>query len=458
MTKRNFLTIAICFLYLGSAYMSQFYRLMDYCDGDRVDLITSFGNYMFQAAGIVLFMSLFKFKAEIAGSRIFFAVVLAFGTVFMALSQLSDSAVVIIWSGYVFNVHTGVVFGYYLTQFACFMHAGLASVMYGTAYAAGSIGTYVMSLIGDGDFLKSGIITVIYALLAAAAAVITLTGSPISRSEPAGNRKAVTGPLIQLSVIVIIMTVISVIGSGLYFSLPQAEDVNWNLIRTFYSAGLIITGIVMDKDRRIGEILTTVSLIYPLIATALIGEGVTGTVTMGLGYFFRGCLTIYYVIMFADIGKRTGRYFIAPLGLCLSRVTESLITLILMSFKFTNLVQIVTTALFFVPLIILVIIRQTLSHQTVPDAQTQVPAAVIDVKQRLALFSHKYNLTAREAEILELMHDNMTDDEISARIGISRNTVRFHVSNILKKTNSASRVEASRAVDLYIPGGMNPFQ
>ncbi len=71
----------------------------------------------------------------------------------------------------------------------------------------------------------------------------------------------------------------------------------------------------MDKDRRIGEILTTVSLIYPLIATALIGEGVTGTVTMGLGYFFRGCLTIYYVIMFADIGRRTGRYFIAPRGL-----------------------------------------------------------------------------------------------------------------------------------------------
>lgn len=47
--------IAVCFLYTGSAYMSQFYRLMEMYDGVTVDLITSGWNYIMQAIGIAIF-------------------------------------------------------------------------------------------------------------------------------------------------------------------------------------------------------------------------------------------------------------------------------------------------------------------------------------------------------------------------------------------------------------------
>lgn len=56
--------------------------------------------------------------------------------------------------------------------------------------------------------------------------------------------------------------------------------------------------------------------------------------------------------------------------------------------------------------------------------------------------SEKVELTPREEEILELMVDGLGNCEIAARLGISRRTVEFHVSNILHKLGVSSRIEA----------------
>ncbi|MBP5261951.1 MAG: helix-turn-helix transcriptional regulator [Clostridiales bacterium] len=445
--RRSFIypaIIATCFLYAGSVYMSQFYRLIDVCDGETVDLITSCGNYICQALGLIAFMIGFRFLPKVFGNKRAFAVLIMVGTVFMILSQLSPNTNIIIWAGYLFNIHTGLCFGFYLTQYAAKMCPAHIAIFYGIAYSIGSLGTYLLSLPQDGEFLKSTAITVLYFVLAVITAVLAILSDNIpADTDNSVDRKNVS----QISAIVIIMTIISVNGSGLYYSLPQAADVNWNLIRCFYAAGLVLTGIVMDKDRRIGEILTAVSLVYPLIVAALIGEGVTGTVTMGLSYLFRGCLTIYYVIFFVDLYARNSKtLFLAPLGLCLSRIVEAVLSYFMVAFQLSNLVHIIITAVFFVPLIILVIIRQTGG----PRAAAAVPdAAPVDETKRKALFAEQYSLTAREAEILDLIHEGLTDDEISAKINISRNTVRFHVSNILKKTGTSSRVEVSRALDKF---------
>ena len=72
-----------------------------------------------------------------------------------------------------------------------------------------------------------------------------------------------------------------------------------------------------------------------------------------------------------------------------------------------------------------------------------------DLLRQKALFAEQYHLTRREAEILDMLAEGLTDDEIAAKVYISRNTVRFHVSNILKKTETASRMEAVRAMQYY---------
>jgi len=56
-------------------------------------------------------------------------------------------------------------------------------------------------------------------------------------------------------------------------------------------------------------------------------------------------------------------------------------------------------------------------------------------------------LTEREIEVLELVTAGLRNKEIAARLGISENTAKFHLRNILEKLHAESRTElAARAV------------
>ncbi len=56
-------------------------------------------------------------------------------------------------------------------------------------------------------------------------------------------------------------------------------------------------------------------------------------------------------------------------------------------------------------------------------------------------------LTDREVEVLRLVTDGLRNKEIGAALGISENTVKFHLRNILEKLHAESRTElAARAV------------
>jgi DNA-binding NarL/FixJ family response regulator len=51
-------------------------------------------------------------------------------------------------------------------------------------------------------------------------------------------------------------------------------------------------------------------------------------------------------------------------------------------------------------------------------------------------------LTSREREILEMLADGAHNRTIATRLGISRHTVKFHVTSILTKLGADSRTEA----------------
>ncbi len=437
--------VAVCFLYTGSAYMSQFYRLIPLYDAQTVDVITSCLNYVLQALGIVMFVLGLRYRSDIWGDHRFFVVMLFIGIPCMTIMQFAGSGMIIVVSGCIFNFLIGLYFGCYLSMFAQFVPIEHAGVSYGIAYAFGSVGTYILSLFEDGEFLVSKRITVLYIVLAVFTIILVYTGygQPATEIDDVSrHREDSFESFLPFSAKVIVMMMISVIGSGLYYSLPQAADIDWNLIRAFYAIGLIVTGLIMDRSRWIGEILVAASLLYPLIAMALIGEGMNNTVALSFSYLFRGCLTVYYIISFTDIASSDRKMlFVAPLGLFFSRLTEACLTLVLMLVAVPNLVQIITMALLMIPLIVLIVIRQ--KNKVTP---LSVP---VDEQKKKAVFADKYHLTARETEILGFLAEGLTDDEIASKINISRNTVRFHVSNILKKTGTSSRVDAARSMQKF---------
>jgi DNA-binding NarL/FixJ family response regulator len=53
-------------------------------------------------------------------------------------------------------------------------------------------------------------------------------------------------------------------------------------------------------------------------------------------------------------------------------------------------------------------------------------------------------LTARESQVLELLAEGLPNKAIAARLGISDQTVKFHVASISAKLGATNRTEAVR--------------
>jgi DNA-binding CsgD family transcriptional regulator len=67
------------------------------------------------------------------------------------------------------------------------------------------------------------------------------------------------------------------------------------------------------------------------------------------------------------------------------------------------------------------------------------PSSPDEVARRIAAATRRWELTARESEVLMLLLRGLTNKEIAAELGCQEGTVEVHVSKILKKSSAGNR-------------------
>ena len=65
-------------------------------------------------------------------------------------------------------------------------------------------------------------------------------------------------------------------------------------------------------------------------------------------------------------------------------------------------------------------------------------------------------LTPREREVLELVGEGLSNQEIADRMGLAEKTIKHHMTNILGKLQVRSRVEAALLAYREGVGGLPP--
>jgi DNA-binding CsgD family transcriptional regulator len=426
--------IGLGFLWMGTAYMVQVYRLLTLeISEETVNLLVCGAYYVCQAAGIGAVAFVFHKRPALAGGRALPVFTTLSGIAFMAVTAYSSAQWLVITSGALLNLAIGVLSCCNLTRLATDIPQKRRGIVFGVAYAFGSLGTWLISLPMEGRLLwDSGSFFAVAAL-----ALVTLP--LVKRLEPvaAGGgdcRRAGFGKklIILAAAVLILLSMENTLGFS--FPLRGAKDsVYIEFTRVFYGLGLVAAGYVSDKSRRWGAVCCLAVLAFPFAALALGGNAQGETVMWILAYLFLGFWSVHRILVFSDIAGKTGLPVFAVLGLLMGRLGEAAGTLGAVMFTGAPLVALAGVVFALVIALFLVLYQKLY-------APAVIPAEVME-QQRLAEYARRFGLSAREKDILSLIVKGMSNAEIANALYITESTVKFHVGNIFKKTGKGSRLE-----------------
>lgn len=336
------------------------------------------------------------------------------------------------------NFLHGVIAGYYLMLLSACVPEKHRGKAFGFAYAFGSIGTWILSLLLGGKFLQSKLVIIVYLFLIAISFVLIEFAEVVPKKDEEYDKgELIRSPGLWLILLFIVLLTFT---KSVGFTFPLADIrgiVNVEFSRAFYALGLIAAGIINDKSRKFGAGLAFISIIFPFIAIALNDNPSVVTVMWILGYLFLGLLAVYRIIVVSDIaGKHTYLLHLAGAGLMAGRIGDMTGTLVGILLKNNTVLLLTITgiaAIIVIPFFLY--IYQRLYIPIVTEEKS--------LQTRYDEFELKYGLSGRECEVFRLLIDGRSNPEVADKLFISESTVKFHVSNILKKTTCHNRTEVT---------------
>ena len=460
--NRNFIfccvIIASVYLLDSLLFFSQFYLMYDFYSEKTINAVSTGWAYLAQGAGLGMFMLLYKTRSRLSARRVFQVLLFLIEVPVIIVSILIPGRILLMFMIVLLNIIIGLHTGFTFTLAAAHAPTSRLGLCYGLAYAVGAFGTWLISEISGGVmtsyriiFADSLIIALIVVLILVYrdafengrdgenASTDALPAAAGSSPDTAGSRKI----LILLCLVIAIMAPISSIGTNNNLYVEYSREFVLLAQRSFYAVGLIAAGLIFDKNRIIGGICAVVSLIYPIVLIMIYQESGLVMPVIGMSYVILGFFAVYRAASFMTLAAESKKLQLAPLGLAVARVCEAVSVLAIIEIGCDELASVILVSVLFIPLVILFFLM--IKEQYTPSAAAAEAPRELSADERRAAFAEQYGLTRREEEIAMFLSEGRSNGEIAELLQLSENTVRFHVSNILKKTGMKDRNEVSRA-------------
>lgn len=444
-----------CFSFSSAGYLAWLYHLITLVPPSSVDALTMGAGYAFQGLGIALTcLSLHAHREFLNRATFITLVALHFACAVPA--ALGETLAVTLAFGYTMNLLCGAIATFYLICLAKLVAEGRRGIVFGGGYGLSIVFSWVLSLVGSSfaemptDLIWCAVFSVLAAFIAMAVPFHTALESPDGydgeKSSPAQNapstgsrgaddvQKNPVHSIVALACITVLL--ISII-KNMGFNFPTADigaEVDLAFSRLFYAFGLVVAGIVIDRNRKLGAIMCMAALAIPFVLISLVNEPLPSMVFWVIDYFFYGFFSVFRIVLFADLANRENRWYLAGFGLMIGRLGDALGTVISLSVAGSAIALVSVAAVLFAA-VVFVFYQLFQQLYMVQPVRERTQDEVFDD------FSTSYELSPREREVLRQVLENQTNAEIAATLFVSESTVKFHMRNLLKKTDCKNRTD-----------------
>ena len=407
-----------------------------------VEFVTLVCSYLVQALGVGMFLACSQRRPALVGAR---ACACFAGLYVLVLvpAMLSRSLVVVLLAGAIINLLCGIVQAFYLSCIAGSVEKNRRGTVFGVGYSMTTLAGWALDKFAGGVLMQGVFGLVVCGALAALATLLMLKSPAVTTTDQGSSQPLQGNNVVLLAcLLVVLVSLINNLGYGF----PHAdvlEGVDLTASRLFYGAGLVVAGIASDRNRAYGMLCCACSLVVPLASLALAGARVPATALWAIGYLLSGFFSVFRVTLLADLSANMGHPELSGAGLMFGRVGDALGTAICLALSPNPIVLISLTCAFFaVTLPLFYVFQQRMEQQA--DEETAVQES--PSKQELFEgFASCHELSERQQEVLRLMLDGQTNQQIASKLVVSENTVKFHVRNVLKKTGCKNRAELRTA-------------
>lgn len=427
-------------------YYSCMYRALNYYN--NVDNIFGGFFYLLNIIGI-LAVSYFmkghytKKRMIISYSFSLFSCIFAALIIFLPLSKMAFTIFLVL-----IFILIGLSQGSYVFLLTLFFPKSNRCMGLGIAASLSVLINSAFSLIDEGTFVQSIYAVIIYLVIAVAACGILIftfkhlynpegtvldTSAEDNEHTPIWNSKG----FIYTCFFIGLSWAIQSLGFFFPFNDSLVLGINSESLRLTNVLGLLLGGYLVSRDKRAGAISCLILLATPMLYIMLQAQAGISLIIYFLSYFFTGVLSIYRISITADLSDSfdtndNQMTFYCAFGLIFGRLGEGLGGLL--GIKLTNDTMMLLTATSF---ILVTAVAFFVFHYL--EIFTPIPSVVQNHNDKMTAFKVKYSLSSREMDVLSLLLDDDSNSEIAEKLFVSENTIRFHVSNILKKTGCKRR-------------------